>query len=239
MDFNTGGGPRRPDDESRPLFGEEAGGPAGGPTRGPVESPTREFNLQDPIPNFIRTVRGLVLDPVGFFRGIARQGDFVSPLVFALICALINGILGGIIAFFVSVGFGTARVGGAFGTLITNIILTPIWAAIFLFIAAAIIHLLVMLLVSPRNSGFEATFRVASYVQVTQLISWIPLIGWIVAPIYSLVLAIIGIREIHDTTTGRAAAIVLIPVVVVILLLVLLAIVVGAALLALFYGAQQ
>lgn len=237
MDFNTG--PGRPDDESRPLFGGEAGRPAGEDRRGPVESPVREFNLQDPIPNFIRAVRALVLDPVGFFRGIARQGDLVSPLIFALICAVINGILGGMIAFLASIGFGTARVGGAFGALTTNIIVNTIYTAIFVFIAAAIVHLLVMLLVSPRNSGFEATFRVTSYAQVAQLISWVPLIGLIVAPIYSLVLAIIGIREVHDTTTGRAAAIVLIPVVVVILLLMLLAVLIGATLLAFFLGAQQ
>ena len=94
MDFNTGGGSGRSDD--RPLFGGEAGGPTGGPERGPVGGPGGEFNLQDPVNSFIGTVRSLVLNPVGFFRGIPRQGNFVNPLVFAVVCALVNGILGGI-----------------------------------------------------------------------------------------------------------------------------------------------
>ena len=233
MDFNTGGGSGRSDD--RPLFGEEAGGPTGGPTRGPVGGPGGEFNLQDPVNSFIGTVRSLVLNPVGFFRGIPRQGNFVNPLVFVVICALVNGILGGIIGFLISVATRTRGFGSAFASLIGGIIFTPIGAVIGLFIGAAIYYLLVLLLVRP-NAGFEATFRVVSYASVGQLISWIPIIGWIIGPIWGIVLSILGIREVHTTTTGRAAAVVLIPVVVILLLAFLLVVLIGAAL---FVGSQQ
>src|SRR5919202_126219 len=100
MDSNTGGGSERAGDGS--LFGGETARHPGGPERGSAGSPGGEFNLQDPVNSFISTVRTLVLDPVAFFRGIPRQGNFVNPLVFAIICALINGILGGIIGLFVS-----------------------------------------------------------------------------------------------------------------------------------------
>jgi hypothetical protein len=233
MDFNTGGGSGRPED--RPLYGEEAGGPAGGPARGPAGSPGGEFNLQDPINSFIGTVRALVLNPVGFFRGIPRQGDFVNPLVFTIICAVINGILGGIVNFLIALPSRNAGIGGGLGGLIGNIILTPIGAVIGLLIGAGIYHLLVLLLVKPANAGFEATFRVVSYVAVTQLISWIPIIGTIVAVVYGIVLSILGIREVHTTTTGRAALIVLIPVAVVLLLIIVL----GAAIIAVLVGNQQ
>jgi hypothetical protein len=233
MDFNTGGGSGRPED--RPLLGEEAGGPAGGPARGPAGSPGGEFNLQDPINSFIGTVRALVLNPVGFFRGIARQGDFVNPLVFTIICAAINGILGGIVTFLIALPSRNAGIGGGLGGLIGNIILTPIGAVIGLLIGAGIYHLLVLLLVRPANAGFEATFRVVSYVAVTQLISWIPIIGTIVAVVYGIVLSILGIREVHTTTTGRAALVVLIPVAVVLLLIIVL----GAAIIAVLVGNQQ
>jgi hypothetical protein len=233
MDFNTGGGSGRPED--RPLYGEEAGGPAGGPARGPAGSPGGEFNLQDPINSFIGTVRALVLNPVGFFRGIARQGDFVNPLVFTIICAAINGILGGIVTFLIALPSRNAGIGGGLGGLIGNIILTPIGAVIGLLIGAGIYHLLVLLLVRPANAGFEATFRVVSYVAVTQLISWIPIIGTIVAVVYGIVLSILGIREVHTTTTGRAALVVLIPVAVVLLLIIVL----GAAIIAVLVGNQQ
>jgi hypothetical protein len=236
MDFNTGGGSGSPDD--RPLYGDGAGRSTRGPARGPGGSSGGEFNLQDPINSFISTVRAVVLNPVGFFRGIARQGDFVNPLVFALICALISGVLGGIINFLISLAFGGGDpdfgVGGALAGLIANIILTPIFTAIGLFIGAGIYHLFVLLLVRPANAGFEATFRVVSYASVVLLVSWIPIVNF-VAAVYGVVLHILGIREVHSTSTGRAVGVVLIPVGVLLLLLLLL----GAALFALLIGSQE
>lgn len=237
MDFNTGesGG-----SEDRPLFGGEAGRRAGGPAPGPARSPGGEFNLQDPVNSFVSTVRTLVLNPVGFFREIPRRGNFVNPLVFAIICALINGLIGGIIAFFISLGSRTQGFGGAFVGLIGSIIFTPVGVVIGLFIGAGILHLLVMLLVRP-NAGFEATFRVGAYASVTQLVSWlsvVPILGilvGLVVGLYGLFLGIVGIREVHSTTTGRAALVVLIPIAVIFLLVLLL----GVTLVALFFGSQQ
>ena len=238
MDFNTRGGSGRSDD--RPQYGEEAGGPARGPAPGAGGSPGGEFNLQDPINSFVDTVRAVVLDPVGFFRGIARRGDFVNPLIFAVICALISALLGGLINLLLSPLFaspgdtGEALAGGVVG-FVGNLILAPIFVVIVLFIGAAITHLLVMLLVRPQNAGFEATFRVGAYSQVTQLVSWIPIIGVIIAVVWTAILSIFGIREVHSTTTGKAALVVLIPVAVILLLVILL----GVALIALFVGSQQ
>jgi hypothetical protein len=235
MDFNTGGG--RPDDESRPLYGGEAGGrPPGEPPRGPAASSGGEFNLQDPVGSFIRTVQNVVINPIGFFRGIPKQGNFVNPLVFALICAVISGILGGIVNFLIGLAFssGNQGVASAFLSLIGNIILTPIGVAIGLFIGAGIYHLLVLLLVRPSNAGFEATFRVVAYASVIQLVSWIPIVG-IIAGLYAVVLSVLGIREVHNTTTGKALLVVLIPVAV----LLLIALIIGAAVAALIFGASQ
>jgi hypothetical protein len=63
---------------------------------------------------------------------------------------------------------------------------------------------------------------VASYTQVTGLVNWVPIVGPLVA-LYGLYLSILGIREVHGTTTGKAALVVLIPfaVVLVVALIVL------------------
>ncbi len=237
MDFNTGG--RGPDD--RPLYGGEAGGSAGGPARGSVGGGARgEFNLQDPVGSFVATARNVFLNPVGFFRGIARSGDFVNPLVFAVICALISALLGGILTLVLSPLFagpgetGEAVTGGIVGFLV-SLILTPIYVVILLAILSGLYHLLVLLLVKPRSTGFEATFRVVSYVQAIQLVSWIPIVN-IIAGIYGIILSIFGIREVHSTTTGKAAAVVLIPIAVLLLLVLLIAVLIGAAI---FVGSQQ
>jgi hypothetical protein len=66
------------------------------------------------------------------------------------------------------------------------VILSPIGAAIGLFVFAAIAHLLVMLFVGGANSGYEATLRVVCYVSVTSLVNWIPVIGGLPCPLRAL-----------------------------------------------------
>jgi len=224
VDFNTESG------------GSEGSGrePGGAPPRVTGGASGGEFNYQDPVQSFINTVQNIVTAPVGFFRGLRRQGDFINPLIFAIICYEVAALLGGIL----SLAFGNQGIGG----LIVDIIAAPIGATIGLFIGAGIFHLLVMLIVGSSNVGFEGTFRVGAYVAVTQLVTWlssVPILGILVALVvfvYTIFLAIVGIREVHGTTTGRAALVVLIPVVV---LGVLAFLILGAALLAIFAASQQ
>jgi hypothetical protein len=223
VDFNTGSG-------SSGGSGGSSGGPGGAP-RVSGGASGGEFDYSDPVQSFINAVRGVVTAPVGFFRGIRRQGDFVNPLIFAIICYEVSAILGGLLGL-VGVGMGDAQ---GFGSFLIGIILAPIGAAIGLFIGAGILHLLVMLIVGSRNAGYEGTFRVGAYSAVTTLVSWIPIIG-LIASLYGIYLAIMGIREVHNTSTGKAAIVVLIPAVVVFLLVVLIIAVIGAAI---FFGTQQ
>ncbi len=241
MDFNTRSGSGSPEDESRPLFSGEAG------RRSPAvlrEDQWVVWVRSSPCPTLLvassEPFKACSSTPVGFFRGIARRGDFVNPAIFALICALISALLGGIISLALSPLFagpgdtaGETLAGGVVGFVLT-VILSPIYTAVGLLIGAGIYHLLVLLLVRPGNAGFEATFRVVCYAAAIQLISWIPIVN-ILAAIYGIVLSVFGIREVHSTTTGRAVAIVLIPVAVILLVIVL----VGAALVAVFFGSQQ
>jgi hypothetical protein len=222
MDFNTGTGGTGSSGEPPPR----SGGPSPGPSR---SAAAIEFNLQDPVQSFIATVQAVVLRPVDFFRGILRQGDLINPLIFAIICYEVAAILGGLLRL---VGMGANQ---GFGAFIASIIFAPILAAIGLFIGAGILHLLVMLIVGSRNSGFEATFRVVAYSAVTSLVSWIPFIGGILS-LYGIYLAIVGIREVHTTTTGKAALVVLIPAAVLFLIALALIALVGAVL---FFGTQQ
>jgi hypothetical protein len=218
MDFNTGGGTGG--------AGGSPSGPGAPPPRTPGVAAGAEFRYTDPVQSFISTVQGIVLQPVDFFRGILRQGDFINPLIFAIICYEVSAILGGIIA----VAFG-AR---GFGGFISNIIFGPIVAAVVLFVWAGIIQLLVMLIVGSRNGGYEATFRVFAYAAVTQLVSWlsvIPILGILVSivlAVYGVFLSVVGIREVHTTTTGKAALVVLIPVAVLAFIGIILALVIGA-----------
>jgi hypothetical protein len=236
VDFNTGSG---------------GGTGSGGSSRGPGVPPPRvsggasgaDFDYTELVPSFVQTAREIIFNPVGFFRNLRRQGDFLNPLLFAIICAVISGLLAGIIGLLISLVSGNG-IGGAFGTLFGTLILTPIGTAIGLFVWAAIYHLLVLLIIRPSHAGYEATFRVVAYASVIQLVSWlavIPIVGILVIiaiAIYGVVLSVLGIRELHATTTGRAAAVVLIPAVIFALLAIIIGVAIVAILAAAFSQAQ-
>ena len=188
---------------------------------------------------FVDVVRRVVLRPVEFFASLPRGGNLLNPLLFALICTEISAILGWLL---VLVGVGSEpgvnpnpqNLGLPSiltpGSPVVSVILALIGGAIGIFLAAIIQQLLVRLIVGARNSGYGATFRVASYTQVTSLVNWIPLIGPLLA-LYGIYLSIVGIREMHGTTTGRAALVVLIPFAVVLVVVLVVLLTVGAMLL--------
>lgn len=192
-----------------------------------------DYDLSNPLESFVDTVRRVVLQPVGFFAGLPRRGVLLSPLIFALICTEISAILGGVLRL---AGVGEDFLAGYglqvpedqdFGEFVGSVIFAPIGGIIGVFVIAGIAHLLVILVVGTTRSGFGATFRVASYTTVTSLVSWIPIIGWLLS-LYGIYLSVVGIREMHGTTTGKAVLVVLIPVIVVVVLALLGLLVAGA-----------
>jgi hypothetical protein len=189
------------------------------------------YNLSDPVNSFTDVVRRIVLQPTAFFASIPRSGNIVNPLVFALICIEISVILVGLLNLIGLPGgalwLAAPQGNQGFFAFVGALVLAPIAGAVGLLITALITHLLVGLVVGPSNSGFEATFRVASYTSVTSLLGWLPYIGWLFT-LYRVYLAIVGIREVHSTTTGKAALVVLIPFAVIALLVFLLVGVAGA-----------
>ena len=192
-----------------------------------------DYDLSNPIESFADVVRQVVLRPVGFFAGLPRLGSLLNPLIFALICTEIAAILGGILRF---AGVGGAFVTGygfqvppnqGFGEFIGSVVLAPIGGVIGVFVVAVIAHLLVRLVVGATNAGFGATFRVVAYTSVTSLVSWIPFVGGLLA-LYGIYLAVVGIREMHNTTTGKALVVVVLPVIVIVVLALLGLLVAGA-----------
>jgi hypothetical protein len=191
----------------------------------PERSPEgRDYDLSNPINSFVEVVQRLVVEPVAFFAGLPRRGSFVNPLVFALICYEISAILGGLL------GLAGGEPSRGLVPFLVSIIVAPIGGAIGLVILSGLLHLLVRLIVGADNSGFGATFRVAAYAAAVNLVGWIPLIGSLVALLYGIYLSTLGIRETHETTTGKAALVVLVPVDA-ILLLALVGLFVGGAVL--------
>lgn len=176
----------------------------------PISSsqPGGDYDLSNPISSFVEVVGRVVRRPRQFFSSIPRRGNLLAPLIFAVICIEISTILGGLLRLL----WTTRETSGfTFGDFLGSVVVAPIGGAISLFVLAGIAYLLVILFVGSENSGFRSTFRVVSYVSVTSLVSWIPFIGGLLG-LYGVYQAIVGIREMHSTTTGRAALVVLVPI---------------------------
>jgi hypothetical protein len=192
-----------------------------------------DYDLSNPLESFADVVRRVVLQPVGFFAGLPRRGSLLNPLVFALICTEIAAIVGGILslagvggAFVTGYGFQAPENQGL-GEFVGSVVFAPMGGAIGVFVVAGIAHLLIRLVVGANNAGFGATFRVAAYTSVTSLVSWIPFVGGLLA-LYGIYLSVVGIREMHNTTTGKALVVVVLPAIVIVVLALLGLLVAGA-----------
>jgi hypothetical protein len=96
-------------------------------------------------------------------------------------------------------------VGASGFKLVFSVVLFPLWLIIW----AAIQHLFCMLFGVAKN-GYYATLRVLAYAGATSIIGLIPCIG-ILASLYYLVLVILGLSAVQESSLGRAAAAVLVP----------------------------
>jgi hypothetical protein len=72
------------------------------------------------------------------------------------------------------------------------------------------LHLFLMI-AGGAKAGFEATFRVVSYSVSPFLFMVIPYCGMPIMMLWALTLAMIGLRDAHETTGGKATAAVLFP----------------------------
>jgi hypothetical protein len=100
--------------------------------------------------------------------------------------------------------------------LIIMVIIPILWVA-WIFVSSGITHLL-LLIVRGGENGYEATLRVVSYSQATQVWSLIPFVGGTIGWIWQLVVQIIGLRNIHRTSYLRVIVAFLIPVAIIFLL---------------------
>jgi len=150
-------------------------------------------------------------------------GGIGKPLTFAIIVGWIGIavyalwilLFGGMSVPFMDqsqLGEAGAMFGISAGFAITMMVLAPIFVIIGVFLEAAILHLMLML-VGGANQGFEATTRVCSYAQAAQLAQIVPICGGLLSAVWSVILLIVGLSTVHGITRGKAALAVILPVV--------------------------
>ncbi len=174
-----------------------------------------------------------MLQPGEFFRNMRVDGGAGPALLYALILIIMgqafNLFWQQLIADRLAERFGDVSpvLEQMFATAgAQQLLLMPLLALLGLFIGTLIYHLCLVIVGGAKN-GMAATFRVLAYSESTQLLLVIPILGQFIAMIWSFVLIIIGIKEAHETTTGRAVFAFLLPVIFCCALLFLMMLMVG------------
>ncbi|MBW1680711.1 MAG: YIP1 family protein [Deltaproteobacteria bacterium] len=201
-------------DPARPGA-EETGEQGAGPRRqgAPWERRT-ELGLWSAIG---RTFKEVLFSPHRFFRSLTFRGGFSEPLAFGLLAGALGGmfslfwrtlLVSGGVAAFLPGGFGVLS---AAVLLFLFLVVVPFLVVAGTFLYAVLLHLMLLLLRGGHH-GLEATFRVIAYSQATQVWGLVPFLGGGIAGVWQLIVQIVGLREIHETTYVRVILAFVIPV---------------------------
>ncbi|MCZ7397082.1 MAG: YIP1 family protein [Candidatus Methanoperedens sp.] len=178
---------------------------------------------------FVEKVKGILTEPSKTFDALKEEtiGEAIKYYaVIVAIYAVLSALLFSL-AFGSMFGkLGTMMGAGATGGIAMFMILF-IFGIIGIFISSAIFHIFVYLV--GGRKGLSQTIKAVIYGSTPGLLfGWIPIIGMI-AGIWSLVLEVLGIRQLHEITTGKAIlAVVIMLVILTVLITVILAAVIAA-----------
>lgn len=183
-----------------------------------------EDRSRSAVDGLFATVRLLIGEPGEAFRRMPLTGGIGRPLLYAIVVGWIsiaaavvwNVLLQGMWLPFVESAEDLAGIGAMYGITIgwglMMVVLAPLFVLIGVFLAAAILHL-ALLIVGGADGGFEATVRVVCYTQTAQLAGIVPFCGGIIALIWTVILYVVGLATAHRTTRGRALVAVLLPLI--------------------------
>lgn len=173
------------------------------------------------IDSIVNKVKGFLLNPVESFKQSKNDEQNVVFTYFAAIL-LVHSLLSAIISIF-WIEKIPMYPGMMTGVAVPVIVFFMALACGFIFtlLFAAWLHLWVYLL-GGRN-GIMQTFKAIIYGNTPRfLLGWIPFIGIIFA-LWSLVLSVLGIRELQDMSNGKAILAVVIAVIIPLIVFILIA----------------
>ncbi len=172
------------------------------------------------LTGLLRTLKETLFAPSRFFKQMAVTGGLTDPLLYAMIVGTIgitfyylwDIFLHASLQSFMTSELLTAadrNPVSSMGTA-TVAILTPFMLIFSMFIVSGMLHLF-LLIVRGARAGFEATFRVVSYSVSPFVFLIIPFCGMLVTSLWMVILTIIGLKEAHEISGGKATFAVLFP----------------------------
>jgi len=193
--------------------------PIGG---GREKTPWEDREARGFFGGLFKTLNESLFRPSEFFKKMSVTGGLTDPLLYALII----GMVGLMFSYFWQIALKSAmqdmlpgmqaaagqRLFQGIGMTILAF-LSPFLIILGLFLSSGILHVFLMMVKGARN-GFEATFRVVAYGYSANIFLVVPFCGSLLAGVWAIILYIIGLKEAHETTGGKAAFAVFFPVVV-------------------------
>jgi hypothetical protein len=150
--------------------------------------------------NMLNTAIAVITNPVEFFRGMAKTGGFVEPLIFMVATGVISGVIRAVLGLF---HFG--MVGSTMAAL-ASIILVPIFVLIFGFVGAAILFGIWKLMGS--NESYETAYRCGAYASaispILAVLGIIPYVGGLIGLAWMLFLLVNASVEVHKIAAKTA-----------------------------------
>lgn len=195
------------------------------PAPGELPAPFAERKARGFFASFLETWKLVATRPQEFFRRV-RVDQAGAAVLFGVIASTV----GNAIAALYNLASGPAAVrelvermpeeqagfwrayvefmsGGA---IWGSILLTPILTVVLMYVAAGVVHLLLVLF-RGANRPFDATLTVVAYAHGLNLLLAVPGCGFVLAAVWGLVSLVIGLGEAQRCGTGKAAAAVLAP----------------------------
>ena len=168
------------------------------------------------ISAFFKTTRDALFSSTRFFKKVGSGEGYLPALIYGLICGIIGS--GGALVwqwYLLSQWFPVKQFSDVASSIYMTflIILVPLNIIFYLFLGSIVMHVCLMI-VGGNKKGFQTTFRAISYAFGGILFAIIPFIGIIIGVMYFLILMIIGLRESHTISTGKAVLAFFLPLIV-------------------------
>ena len=183
------------------------------------ECPWEERERYGAVEALFLTWKNSIFSPSNFYRSVPPKGGIRNALIYAIIIGAIGisiKLIWGYIFRAVQVPFMMKN--HRFEYLMSGrmllflIVLSPIIIVVFTFIGAGIYHICLSI-IRGANRDFEATFKAVCYSYGPYLFQIVPICGQLVGSVWIIVMYVIGLREMHRTTTGKAMFAVFLPLI--------------------------
>ena len=192
------------------------------PSGGREKTPWEDREARGFFAGLFKTLNESLFRPSQFFKKMPVTGGLTDPMLYGLIVGmagvmfsyfwriLLHGVIQNTMPWMQSAA-GQHMFQGVSLALLA--FLSPFLIILWLFISSGILHVCLMMVKGAKH-GFESTFRVIAYGGSANIFMAIPFCGGLLWLVWTIVLYVIGLREAHETTGGKAAFAVFLPLIV-------------------------